>query len=260
MTGADGESIRDAGADALDEVDDDVVREFVGLADALFTAPADGGVVAVVDRVVQSALAVVPGAQMVSVTLRCADDENFTTVAASHELAERADALQAEEDDGPARTATLREGLGVALASDLLGEDRWPKAGPRLHHELGLRAVLATGMFPGGDPPRFGALNFYSRDGGGLDGADRDHALVLAAHAATAISAAKGRRASDLREAQLGEALRSRDVIGQAKGILMERRGYDAEQAFDVLRRTSQELNVKLREVAETLVSRRAEL
>ena len=55
-------------------------------------------------------------------------------------------------------------------------------------------------------------------------------------------------------------ALQSRDVIGQAKGILMERRGLDAGQAFDVLRSASQDLNVKLTEIAATLVERRGDL
>jgi AmiR/NasT family two-component response regulator len=58
----------------------------------------------------------------------------------------------------------------------------------------------------------------------------------------------------------LRRALESRDVIGQAKGILMERRGIDEDEAFDVLRTASQALNVKLARVAETLASRRAEI
>ena len=70
----------------------------------------------------------------------------------------------------------------------------------------------------------------------------------------------QARTAHELRESQLQEALKSRDVIGQAKGVLMERRGLDSDEAFDVLRRTSQDLNVKLRDVAETLVTRRSEL
>ncbi|HSK62169.1 MAG TPA: ANTAR domain-containing protein, partial [Actinomycetospora sp.] len=111
-----------------------------------------------------------------------------------------------------------------------------------------------------GQPPRFGALNFWSRSPDGLDAGDRDLALVLAAHAATAIAAVQSRTAAELRETQLLEALESRDVIGQAKGVLMERRGLSADEAFDVLRRTSQDLNVKLREVALTLVTRRDEL
>ena len=60
--------------------------------------------------------------------------------------------------------------------------------------------------------------------------------------------------------AQLRRALQSRDVIGQAKGILMERRGISADEAFAVLRAASQSLNVKLTQVAQTLVERRADL
>jgi AmiR/NasT family two-component response regulator len=52
------------------------------------------------------------------------------------------------------------------------------------------------------------------------------------------------------------EALQSRDLIGQAKGILMAREGITADQAFDMLRRASQRLNVKLRDVAGGIVDR----
>jgi AmiR/NasT family two-component response regulator len=58
----------------------------------------------------------------------------------------------------------------------------------------------------------------------------------------------------------LYRALDSRDAIGQAKGILMARRGISADEAFDLLRRTSQDVNVKLREVAETVTSLRTEV
>jgi AmiR/NasT family two-component response regulator len=59
---------------------------------------------------------------------------------------------------------------------------------------------------------------------------------------------------------QLRQALDSRDAIGQAKGILMVRRGISAEDAFDVLRRTSQELNIRLRDVAAVLAGQHGEL
>jgi AmiR/NasT family two-component response regulator len=108
--------------------------------------------------------------------------------------------------------------------------------------------------------PRMGALNLYSLTPGALDARDRDLTLVLAAHASTALAATQACEATDLEAAQLREALRSRDVIGQAKGILMERRGITAQEAFDILRRTSQDLNVKLAQVAETLAARRGEL
>jgi AmiR/NasT family two-component response regulator len=65
---------------------------------------------------------------------------------------------------------------------------------------------------------------------------------------------------AELESAQLRRALQSRDVIGQAKGILMERRGISADEAFAVLRAASQSLNVKLTQVARTLVERRDDL
>lgn len=242
-----------------DDIDGGLAEAFVALADALFAVPHEAGVVGVVERVVDAARSVVPGADVVSVVLRNPEGK-LDTVAASDPTAQEADALQDKVGEGPSHTAMHRSGVGVTMGRMRDPAVPWPEFGERAADELGFGAALSTGMFPGGEPPRFGALNFYSWSAGGLDAADRDHALVLAAHAATAISAVQARTAAELREAQLHEALQSRDVIGQAKGVLMERRGLTAEEAFDLLRRTSQDLNVKLREVAETLVTRRKEL
>jgi GAF domain-containing protein len=241
------------------EIDAGLGEAFVALADALFAVPHEAGVVGVVERVVEAARAVVPGADVVSVVLR-GPEGGLDTVASSHPVGQKADALQDELGEGPSHTAMHRTGVGAVMDRMRSSDTPWPVFGKRAAGELELAAVLSTGMFPGGEPPRFGALNFYSWSADGLDAADRDHALVLAAHAATAIAAVQARTAAELRESQLREALRSRDVIGQAKGVLMERRGLSADEAFDVLRRTSQDLNVKLREVAETLVTRREEL
>ncbi|MDD7965250.1 ANTAR domain-containing protein [Actinomycetospora lemnae] len=240
-------------------IDGRLAQAFVALADALFAVPAETGVVGIVERVVDAARAIVPGADVVSVVLRNPDGR-LDTVAASHDVAYKADALQDEVGEGPSHTAMHSTGVGASMAHMASPDAPWPTFGRQAAEGLGLGAVLSTGMFPGGEPPRFGALNFYSWTSDGLDAADRDHALVLAAHAATAIAAVQARTAAELRESQLREALQSRDVIGQAKGVLMERRGLTSDQAFDLLRRTSQDLNVKLREVAETLVTRREEL
>jgi GAF domain-containing protein len=241
------------------EVDAGLSAPFIALADALFAVDRDAGVVGVVERVIDAAQSIVPGAEVVSAVLR-GPDGRLDTVAFSHPAAQKADALQDETGEGPSHTAMHRTGVGASMGHLSGSDPSWPAFAPRASGELGLHAVLSTGMFPGGAPPRFGALNFYSWSPEGLDRAERDTALVLAAHAATAIAAVQARTAQELRESQLQEALQSRDVIGQAKGVLMERRGLNAAEAFDVLRRTSQDLNVKLREVAETLATRRAEL
>ncbi|MFR9805424.1 ANTAR domain-containing protein [Pseudonocardia sp. RS010] len=238
-----------------EDVGGPLAREFVGLATALLEAVTVGEVL---ERVIRAARAVVPGADLVSVTLRD-PQAGFHTPVETEPLATRLDELQYRLDEGPCVAATRREGMGLVHEVDLADAPQFPRFG-RAAADLGVRAVLAVGLFPERDAPRMGALNLYSREVGGLGEAERDVALVLAAHASTALAATRACAAADLEAAQLRRALQSRDVIGQAKGILMERRGISAEEAFDILRRTSQQLNVKLGQLAETLASRRSEL
>jgi ANTAR domain len=161
--------------------------------------------------------------------------------------------------EGPCVDATRTPGLGLTFSGDLAQGVQFPNFGPAAA-ELGAHCVLAVGLFPDGEKDRFGALNIYAFQAGGLDEFDRDIALILAAHASTALAGTVAATSAELEVAQLRQALQSRDVIGQAKGILMERRGISADEAFDVLRRASQSLNIKLTTVAQTLVDRRAEI
>lgn len=239
-------------------VDGPLAEQFVALAQDLFAVPPEAGVIGVLDRVVHHGAALVPAADVVSVTLR-QHDGAFLTPAETDPLANLADQVQYEYGEGPCVEATATPGLGLTASSNLADDPQYPRFGPRAA-ELGFAALFATGLFPGGNPPRLGALNYYSYTAGALDELDRDIALILAAHAAVALHAARTLETEQLKNAQLTEGLQSRDVIGQAKGILMERRGCDAGQAFDILRRASQDLNVKLRDVAATVAERRAEL
>lgn len=236
-----------------------LAEQFIALAEALYRVPPEAGVVGVLEQVVQTAHQLVPEADVVSVTLRTADG-GFTTPAETDPVASRADQCQYDCGEGPCIDATATPGLGIAASPDLAHEPAWPRFGPAAAADLGLHAVLSTGMFPRGPHPRFGALNYYAYRPHALDAVDRDVMLILAAHAATALHGVTAASAAELRATQLEEALKTRDVIGQAKGILMERRGLDAGEAFDVLRRASQNLNVKLNTIAATLVDRRAEL
>lgn len=235
-----------------------LAAQFVDLADALFTVPAEAGVAGVLEQIVATGVTVVPGAELASVTLRGDDGEYFTPVETG-ELATRLDRLQYDTGEGPCLAATAAGGLGVVTSADLAADSRFPRFGPAAA-ELGAAAVLCTGLFPGGTPSRLGALNFYARARGGFDAADRDIALLLAAHAATAMAGVTAVTAAELRASHLEHALQSRDVIGQAKGVLMERRGYGPEEAFEFLRRVSQDLHVKVRDLANTIVQRRNEL
>jgi hypothetical protein len=104
--------------------------------------------------------------------------------------------------------------------------------------------MMCFQLFVEGD--RLGALNLYSSVPHAFDDESEDVGLVFASHAAVALAGAE-------HEAHLRAGMGSRDVIGQAKGILMERHKLTADQAFEVLARVSQELNRKLVDVAHEL-------
>lgn len=232
-----------------------LAEQFSALAQSLLRADT---VHEVLLDVVATARAVIPGAEMVSVTL-CIPGGGFSTPVQTDPVARELDELQYQFDEGPCVDATRTPGSGLGSCDDLgLGED-YPDFGPAAASR-GVHCVLAAGLFArGGAGPR-GALNLYSYTPHALDDADRDVLNVLAAHASVALAHTDAVTAADLHAAQLREALSSRDVIGQAKGILMERRGISAEQAFDILRRSSQDLNVKLATLAKTIAARRDEL
>jgi hypothetical protein len=239
----------------LSEPPSAVVMEFLMLAQELLDAST---VHDVLIRVVTAAERVVPGADLVSVTLRTPDGRLDTPVATAP-LAEALDELQSELGEGPGIEASRTSGLGLAESADLETDSACPAWGPAAA-QRGVRSVLSLGLFPKQEPPRMGALNFYSAQPHGLDAVDRDMAVILAAHASTALAGTIATNAAELQVTQLKEAIRSRDVIGQAKGVLTERRGISESEAFQVLREASQSLNTKLVKVATTLAERRAEL
>jgi hypothetical protein len=230
-------------------------QQLAQLAQTLLEANTVGEVLA---RVVAAARAVLTDADLVSITMR-GPDGDYTTPVRTDELADRLDELQYEHGEGPCVQATRTPGPGGSPNGNNLTGSPWPAWGPAAA-ALGVRSVLAVGLFPFGDPPRLGALNLYSTRRGGLDAVDRDLAVLLASHAAVAMAATQAVTAADLRAAQLGQALATRDVIGQAKGILMQRRGVSADEAFGILRRASQDLNIKLALVAERFVAHRDRL
>ena len=134
------------------------------------------------------------------------------------------------------------------LVEDLREDPRWPRfAAPA--SEAGLRSALSLRLFHEGG--RTGALNLFSTRPHAFDDESQQVGALLARHAALALAAAH-------EVEQLQQAVATRDVIGQAKGMLMERHGLDADRAFAVLVRYSRDTNTRLRDVAEALVTTRS--
>nr|WP_051114825.1 ANTAR domain-containing protein [Actinokineospora enzanensis] len=216
---------------------------------------AAGTLVDVLDRVVATTTDVVGGADLVSVTLR-GPDGTFHTPVHTNVIAAELDHLQYTHGEGCCVECADPAGPAAAYSPDLSIDLRWPSFGPAAA-ALGFHSLASVALVPDALMPRLsGALNVYSRDRGSFDQPDRDALMLLATHASLALAATEGVTREQLLVEQLRAALDSRDVIGQAKGILMARRGINAEEAFDTLRRTSQNINVKLRDLAKTLIDR----
>nr|WP_311771596.1 ANTAR domain-containing protein [Actinophytocola algeriensis] len=249
-------------ADAPHPVADDpdhspLARQFAVLTRTLLHTET---VASALELVVRATHAIVPDADLVSLTLRSTDGQLHTPLE-TDPVGSELDGLQYTHEEGPCLDAAREDGIAYTHSGDLAASPDWPRFGP-LAADRGYRSVLSTALVVDANPPRLsGALNIYSRELGRLgDETTRDRALLLATHASLALARTEAVRLAELREAQLRRALDTRDVIGQAKGILMQRRGITADQAFDLLRRTSQDLNVKLAELAHTLASRHTEL
>jgi hypothetical protein len=169
------------------------------------------------------------------------------------------DAVAAEIDDvqfatgiGPGPEAMHSE--QPVYVADLAGASRWPVL-TATAVELGVCSALCYGLFVH-RPAQWSALGAFSLYGATPDAfSDDDHEFgsIMAAYVAIAVAMAQRHDDVDRREAALHRALSTRDVIGQAKGILMERQRLSAGDAFDLLRRASQRLNRKLTDVAAQL-------
>ncbi|MET1072659.1 MAG: ANTAR domain-containing protein [Umezawaea sp.] len=211
------------------------------------------------ERVVAAAVAVIPAVDVASVTMR-APDGTFHTPIETDKLALDLDQVQYSTGEGPCVDAARMPGPALAYSDDLAVDPNWPVFGPAAAAR-GMGSLLSTTVLPNVKPPQLsGALNLYSRRRHGFTAADRDTALLLATHATLALTATTALTNAELNAAELRKAIDTRDVIGQAKGILMHRRGITADEAFDVLRRASQNLNVKLADLAGTLASRHTEI
>jgi GAF domain-containing protein len=189
-----------------------------------------------------------PGAEAVSITL-IREDEAFTA-AFDGQIAMDADEMQYERGYGPCLDAG-RAGE-VFLVPDMRTEDRWPDYA-RQASERGVGSSLSVPLpFQGAT---IGALNIYSTRAGAFRDADVTLGEEAAAFVAIAVANAEAAARATSDADNLRRAMVSRAVIEQAKGILMERYKVTPEQAFTLLTHASQRTNVKLRDVAEQLVS-----
>jgi GAF domain-containing protein len=188
------------------------------------------------DQVVHLATRLVPGADDAGIAL--VTDTGLRTCAAAGDAAVAADDIQRALGDGPSQLV-ISQGRTLRIC-DLLTDPRWPDFGLQAA-EVGVRSVLACPLpMP---RKRAGVLSLYAAKPRAFDAAAELVVPVFAARAA--IAAAYADKVTNLHR-----AIESRQVIGQATGILMERHRLSPKQAFDTMVTASQESHLKLRELA----------
>ncbi|GAA4081764.1 GAF and ANTAR domain-containing protein [Streptomyces shaanxiensis] len=201
---------------------------------------AQDSVDATLERITASATELVEGCDAAGIlVLR---GKRVETLAPTHSLVVDSDRLQEQLGEGPCFDAARNsQGERVFRISDLTDGQREWSAYAAQARRLGVGSMMGFLLFT--EDEDLGALNLYSRKPGAFTQVSEVAGWLLASHAAVAFSSARY-------HAQMERAVATRHAIGEAMGILMGSHHLTEKQAFDVLRRYSQQKNVKLREVA----------
>jgi GAF domain-containing protein len=193
----------------------------------------------VLGRLVRVAREAIP-AEFVGVSI--SSSKGIHTVAASDPLVKNLDRAQYELSEGPCIDA-MRDHTATAVA-DLRTDHRWPRFGPRAV-AAGVISQMGIEIFR--QHSTVGGLNLYACRPNAFDEDTRHAAALFARHAGLALD-------KTLTITNLTEALQTRQTIGQAIGIVMQRYTVDEADAFKQLVRLSQTTNVKLRDIARSVV------
>jgi GAF domain-containing protein len=241
--------------DAMDRL----VTALNDTADRFTTSPSGRDLAHTIRLIVAGAVAVIPGATHAGITVR-RPDGSITTTTPTGEVVARLDQAQAVLREGPCvdavntaqprsdRTDGHPEAGVMVLVEDMTTEShvgRWPRFAPEALRN-GIVSMISLRL--AGDRRDASALNLYADRPEVFDEEARTIAQAFADQAAIALYGAH-------QTAALNEALANRDVIGQAKGILIERHGLSTDtEAFAMLVEASQHANIKLHDVARWLV------
>jgi transcriptional regulator with GAF, ATPase, and Fis domain len=191
----------------------------------------------------QNAVKVVPGADHAGITVADRGGEVHTAASSTGRYPTLIDKIQQAHREGPCLSAAWQQHM--IRIDDLTLDERWRAFCRDTVEQTPVRSIMSFQLFA--DHKSMGALNLYAEQADVFDDDAVEAGLVLATHTALAWKLVR-------REEQFRSALGSRDIIGQAKGMLMERFKIDAVQAFELLKRLSQNSNTPVAAVARQVV------
>ncbi len=195
----------------------------------------------------QAAVELIDGCDHASLMLR-RNGRNYTS-ASSDEVAQRCDALERALDQGPCIDAIDDDQPDAHFCADLTNGSQWPDLAARLIAETPVRGMAGFRLRQ--DGTKVGALNVFSDTAGSLTAHSLDQAVMLSSFASVAMSAlSRGEEASTL-----SQGLQSNREIGKAVGLLMATHGIDDDQAFTMLSKLSQDMNIKVAAVAAQVIA-----
>lgn len=196
------------------------------------------------DAIVRAAQQTVPGFDHVGISIvhgKNGASGRIETRAGTGSLVWEVDELQYKLHEGPCYDAITNG--GITVMEDVALEQRWPTYVTEVA-KLGLRAQMGLQLYTADET--LGGLNFYALEPG-VDPDAIQLGELFATHAAIALGHARHQH-------QLKESVSSRQAIGTAVGIIMERYQISESRAFQFLVRASSTSNVKLRDVAQEVV------
>ncbi|MFN2490747.1 MAG: ANTAR domain-containing protein [Actinomycetota bacterium] len=227
-----------------DRQDHDVMRAVGDLTTLLLT---EESLDSTLEKAAEASVRSIPSADAAGISL--VEEGHRRTTGATDEIVGEVDSHQYETGEGPCLDS-IRESR-VFIVDSMEEETRWPSFSPR---------AVGSGILSAMSAPlsvrarSIGALNVYSRSAKAFGAQEEEIARGLAEQVSVVLANAHAYDRARALSAQLEDALQSNRMIGAAVGILMEREKCTEEKAFDVLRKVSQNKNMKLRDVALQLL------
>jgi len=219
------------------EAVDGLIQEFAEVARGLHLS---GGLEDNLGRLTTTAVTAIGGCESASISLL--EETGPVTWGATDEFALAGDQIQYDEGEGPCLDAAMLERW--VYTPELTGESRWPRSAVRLR-EMGARSMFSCRLDLQTDHHRSG-LNLYATAPQAFNTHDQMLAILLSSLGAVLVDAAR-------QQQRLHDAIESRQVVGEAIGILRAKSKLSSNEAFDLLANASQRTGLEMRDLAQQI-------